>query len=107
VTIVALRLKFLVEQSVPCELEESSITRPHSNIITRDVIDLARNAGGEEHKACVVSCLLVCKRWFKRQALHEMYDADLHDVRAVACEVIAKALIEGEEDQDYLFQEVR
>src|SRR2546423_3174883 len=30
----------------------------------------------------------------------------MHNVRAAACEVIAKAIIEGEEDQDYLMQDV-
>jgi cation-transporting ATPase 13A1 len=36
--------------------------------------------------------LLVCKRWFKHQALVELWDADLYNVRAVACEIIAKKL---------------
>jgi len=36
----------------------------------------------------------------------ELWDADMHDVRAVACEVIAKTIIESEEDSDYLMQEV-
>ncbi|KAI5781481.1 hypothetical protein EDC01DRAFT_752425 [Geopyxis carbonaria] len=107
VTAIALRLKLLVEAVVPCELKESQITRPHSEIITREVVQLAREAGGTEDRACVVYCLLVCLRWFKRQAILEMYDADLNVLRAEACQVIAKQLIESEEDkQDYVFQEV-
>lgn len=35
-----------------------------------------------------------------------MWDADLHNVRAVAAEMMAKRLIEAEEDMDYLFEEV-
>jgi len=106
VTKVALKLKHLVESVVPCELKESHITRPHSPIITHTIVELARNAAGEEHKACVVFCLLICLRWFKRQALLEMYDADLNVLRAEACQVIAKRVIESTEDQNYLFSEI-
>lgn len=55
VTKVALRIRRLVEECVPCELEESLITRSHSKIITRAVILAAKEAGGPEHRACVVS----------------------------------------------------
>ena len=105
-TKVALRLRHLIEECVPCELEEEQITRPHSRIITKKVIQAAKEAGGSEHRACVVYCLLVNKRWWKHQALVELWDADLHRVRAVACEVIAKALIEGEDDMAYLLHAV-
>lgn len=91
---VALRLKYQIEQVVACEVEESAITDPNSRIITSDVIKTANNAGGEDYKASVVFCLLVCLRWFKIQALVELWDADLHQVRAVACEVIAKRMYE-------------
>ncbi|KAB5523822.1 cation channel-like protein [Coniochaeta sp. 2T2.1] len=106
VTKVALRLRHLIEECVPCELEEEQITRPHSQIITKKVIQAAREAGGTEHRACVVYCLLVNKRWWKHQSEAELWDADLHKVRAVACEVIAKAIIEGEEDMSYLLHAV-
>ena len=46
------------------------------------------------------------KKWFKRQANLELWDADLHNVRSAACEAIAKQIIEGEEDQEFLQQEV-
>ncbi|KAH8678587.1 hypothetical protein BGZ60DRAFT_370275 [Tricladium varicosporioides] len=106
VTKVAIRLRYLIEECVPCELEESSITKAHSSIITHAVIQAAKEAGGREHGACVVYALLVNKRWFKKQALIELWDADLHNVRATACEVIAKRLIEAEDDQDYLLQDI-
>lgn len=73
-------------------MEESKITKANSPVITRKVIQTAKEAGGEEHQACVVYCLLVCLRWFKKQAGLELWDADLHNVRAVACEVIAKQM---------------
>lgn len=89
---VALRLKYQIELVVSCEVEEVVLTDPNSRIITDDVIATARQAGGEDYKACVVYCLLVCLRWFKLQSSIELWDADLHDLRAVACEVIAKRM---------------
>lgn len=89
---VALRLKYQIEQVVSCEVEESILTDPNSRIITDDVVNTAKKAGGEDHAASVVFCLLVCLRWFQIQASNELWDADLHKVRAVACEVIAKRM---------------
>lgn len=92
VTKVALRLRYLIEEAVPCELEEEQITRPHSKVITKNVVRAAQEAGGPDNKACVVYCLLVVKRWFKHQGLMELWDADLHNLRATACEVIGKKM---------------
>lgn len=106
VTKIALRLRYLIKQTVSCEMEEDVITKAHSPVITRGVIQAAKEAGGKEFGACVVFCLLINKRWFKRQAALELYDADLHDVRAVACEVVAKRIIEAEGDQIFLLQSI-
>jgi hypothetical protein len=54
----------------------------------------------------VVYCLLVVKKWFEKQSTAELWDADLHDVRAVAAEMMAKRLIEAEEDMSFLFEEI-
>lgn len=104
VTKVALKLKYQIEQVIPIELDEIKVTKANSPVITPKVVKTAREAAGEENRACVVYCLLVCKRWFKRQSVLELWDSDLHDVRAVACEIIAKRIIESEEDQDFLLQ---
>ncbi|KAF9775103.1 hypothetical protein IL306_006823 [Fusarium sp. DS 682] len=103
---VCLRLRHLIRECIPCELEESAITRSHSTVITKKVIQAAKEAGGQKYRACVVYALLVNMRWFKREAIIELWDADLHDLRAVACTVIAKQIIEGEEDLDYLLHHV-
>ncbi|EGX91516.1 potassium ion channel Yvc1 [Cordyceps militaris CM01] len=102
VTKVCLRLRHLVQECVPCEMDESRITTPHSKVITKQVIHAAKEAGGEAHKSCVVYSLLVNQRWFRREALAELWDAGLHNLRAEACGVIAKALIETEDDTEYL-----
>jgi hypothetical protein len=106
VTKIALRLKHQIEEVIPCELEEEKITKANSPIITQAVLKTASEAGGEENKACVVYCLLIVKKWFSAQSIAELWDADLHGVRATAAEMMAKRLIEAEEDLDYLFGEV-
>ncbi|KAG5950092.1 hypothetical protein E4U53_005492 [Claviceps sorghi] len=106
VTKVCLRLRHLVQECVPCEMEGSKVTTPHSRIITHKVIQAAKEAGGLENRGCVVYCLLVNQRWFKHEAVVELWDSDLHKLRAEACQVIAKALIESEEDINYLLYEV-
>ncbi|KIW14624.1 hypothetical protein PV08_07408 [Exophiala spinifera] len=106
VTKVALRLKYQIEEVIPIELPEDKITAANSGVITKKVVQTAREAGGKDYASCVVYCLLVCNRWFRHQARLELWDADLHEVRAVACEVIAKRIIEAEEDQEYLMQKV-
>ncbi|KKA28258.1 hypothetical protein TD95_005429 [Thielaviopsis punctulata] len=106
VTKTALRIRFLIAECVPCELDETLITRPHSTVITAKVVAAARDAGGPEYAACVVFCLLVCKQWFQRQSMAELWDADLHRLRATACEVVAKALIENEQDMGFLMHAV-
>jgi hypothetical protein len=92
VTKVALRLRYLIEEAVPCELEEEEVTKAHSRVLNAKVIKAAKEAGGEEFRACVVYCLLINKRWFKRQAMLELWDADLHNIRAIAAERIAKEM---------------
>lgn len=99
-------MKYHIEEVIPIELPEEKITSANSGVVTAKVVQTAREAGGKDYSACVVYCLLVCKRWFRHQATLELWDADLHEVRAVACEIIAKRIIEAEEDQEYLMQKV-
>ena len=54
VTKVCLRLRHLVQECVPCEMEETRVTTPHSSIITPKVVQAAKEAGGTENKGCVV-----------------------------------------------------
>lgn len=111
VTHIALRLKYQMEQVIPCELPIEKITQPHSPVITPGVVKTAKTAGkvsgmNEDYSACVVYCLLVVSHWFEQQAKLELWDADLHQLRATACQRLAKFIIEEEEDMNYLMQEV-
>lgn len=111
VTFIALRLKYQIEQVIPCELPEDRVTQPHSNVLTDAVMATAKSAGkvsgmDKDHGSCVVYCLLICKRWFQQQAKLELWDSDLHELRAKACEQLAKTIIESEEDVQYLLQDI-
>ena len=108
VTKTALRLQHQVETVIPYDIEELKITKANSPIITPRVISTARSAAGEDRNgaACIVYALLVVIRWFRRRAMLELWDADVHNARATACEVIAKQIIETEEDMDYLLQDI-
>ncbi|OAA67112.1 potassium ion channel [Niveomyces insectorum RCEF 264] len=106
VTKIAIRLRHLIEECIPCEMEEDVVTRSHSKVITKEVVQAAREAGGETNRACVVYCLLICKRWFHHQSLVELWDATMLNLRGTACEVLAKLIIESEDDADYLMQSV-
>lgn len=110
VTRVALRLKHQLEQIIPFEIEQDRITAARSSVLTPAVVETARSAGktsnGKDHSACVVYCLLVNIRWFKKLALLEPWDSELHAARATACEVLAQRIIESEEDMDYLMEDV-
>lgn len=54
VTKVCLRLRHLIRECIPCELEEEQITKPHSTVITQKVIQAAKEAGAEQYRGCVV-----------------------------------------------------
>ncbi|KAL1585544.1 hypothetical protein WHR41_05689 [Cladosporium halotolerans] len=109
VTHIALRLKFQLEMVIPCELPEERVTAAHSNVITDAVVATAKSAGklnDKDYSSCVVYCLLIVKNWFKRQAKLELWDCELHELRAEACEVIAKKIIEAEDDMTFLMQDI-
>ncbi|KAL9057460.1 MAG: hypothetical protein Q9162_002297 [Coniocarpon cinnabarinum] len=104
VTKTALKLKFQIEQTIPAEVEEDLVTKAYSPVITDTVVATSEAAAEGNVQHCVVFCLLVCKKWFLRLAKLELWDADLHEVRAVACEVIAKRIIEKQTDENRLLQ---
>ncbi|CAD6503554.1 BgTH12-03215, partial [Blumeria graminis f. sp. triticale] len=106
VTKIALRLRYLIKECIPYEVKEKCITNAHSKIITTSVLRAASEAGGYKERGCVVFCLLVNKRWFGKQAASELWDSELHQLRATACDVIAKNLIEMEDNQQYLMSTV-
>ncbi|KAK9453130.1 hypothetical protein V1511DRAFT_505722 [Dipodascopsis uninucleata] len=103
-TVTAIRLMRLINTLVPIELKESRITRPGNSVITDEVIETAKQAGEESKRACIIFSLLTAISWYRKIKRQELYDADLNDLRILACQYLAKRIIESEEDQEYLFE---
>ncbi|KAE8207274.1 hypothetical protein CF327_g7381 [Tilletia walkeri] len=57
----------------------------------------------DDLSGCVVYGLLVCYRFFWRQARSELWDADLHESRMAACDLLAKRIVESYEDGESEF----
>ncbi|KAF4584190.1 potassium ion channel Yvc1 [Ophiocordyceps camponoti-floridani] len=105
-TKICLRLRRLIQECIPCEMDESRITTPHGRIITSKVLLAAQEAGGREHRSCVAFCLLINYRWFQQEARAELWDSSLHQLRKEACAVVAKAIIDDEQDVPYLMHDI-
>ncbi|CAD6914361.1 unnamed protein product [Tilletia controversa] len=62
----------------------------------------------DDLSGCVVYGLLVCYRFFWRQSQSELWDADLHESRMVACDLLAKRIVESYDDKEseYMMEQV-
>ena len=49
-TKIALKLRHLIEEAVPVEVDTDLIIKPHSRIITKKVLKTAKEAGSREHR---------------------------------------------------------
>ncbi|CCG82591.1 putative Potassium ion channel Yvc1 [Taphrina deformans PYCC 5710] len=105
ITQVARKIRFLITELIPIVVKESHLTNPKSRIITPKVLDLIERAG-ESEPGCVVFCCVYVAKYFHRLCDKDLPDADVHVLRAIACEVIAKQLIERQEDEDFLYSEI-
>lgn len=105
VTQVARKIRHLMVQLIPIEVKESHILNPKSRIITNSVLDLIESAADDE-PGCVIFCCVWVARYFHHMCLKDLPDADVHVLRAIACEVVAKRLIERQEDDDFLYSEL-
>ena len=93
VTKVCLRLRHLIQECIPCEMELSRITTPHSRIITPKVVKAAKDAGSQRvQRLCGVLRCWSTSQWFRHEALTELWDSGLHKLRAEACGAIAKSM---------------
>ena len=106
VTLTARKIRHLVAELVPVEEKESHITSARGRV-TSKVLDLVeRSAASDEVKGAVVFCCLSVVRYYRRLATKGFLpDSDLNELRAVAAEVIAKRIIEREEDTDLVYSD--
>ncbi|KAK7204213.1 hypothetical protein BZA70DRAFT_281820 [Myxozyma melibiosi] len=107
VTEVCVRLRLMLDEIIPIEIKETRISRPGStSIITPAVVETALAAADGDRRACIVFALLTVKMWYGKLERRELCDADLYSLKAEACAMIAKRIIEEEQDQDFLFKEM-
>lgn len=114
---IALRVKELIDIIVPIQFDEGAITRSDSPVITDNIISLVKQAAGgkgdgtkgtssRRYRATLIFVLLTVKRWYDDMGDQEIFDASLYGLRGAAAESIAQRLIEGEEDERYLFRDM-
>ncbi|OLL25622.1 Eukaryotic translation initiation factor 2 subunit alpha [Neolecta irregularis DAH-3] len=104
----ASRVRFVIERLIDCELDQEEIVKPNSRIMTKNVVALVEDIGGPaiHDRACIVFALLICRRYFQRQLVTDLTDTDVNLPRVVACDILAKRILEKTTDKNFLFQEV-
>ncbi|KZT60703.1 calcium activated cation channel [Calocera cornea HHB12733] len=86
------RLRAMVLDLIPIEIEESSLIDSTSRIITPAVINAFGKAAGDFQEA-LPFCLLRARRTFEEEAQRNAADYDENMARAIACEVLARKLV--------------
>jgi len=129
VSMVAMKIRYLIEQLVPVEVkvislprrdfefQPSWITQPHSRAVKKRVLRLVWEAGADD-SACIVYALLICRkyaitvgkkvlsvfRYFRRMAQQDLVEAGLHNLRKLASEHTAKLIIDSISDGHELIE---
>ncbi|BGP56070.1 Calcium channel yvc1 [Rhodotorula sphaerocarpa] len=93
VTRIVTRIQALILELLPIEVDVDDIKSPTSNIITADVVDAFSKIAGDFAPA-VPYALLEARRFFARQAANNPADQDENNGRKVACEAIARRIVQ-------------
>lgn len=107
---IAIRLKAVVDSAVPCALEQKYVDAADSPIVTNALVRKCFEAcgGNSDHakrkfRGCVVFALLTVTRWCNELADDELFDSVLYSQRAQCAQRLAAKIIDGSEDERYLF----
>lgn len=111
---VALNLKYLIDHVISIGVPAELITQQGLRILNDNVIQLTLEACGGQgdgkkgslsrrYRLCIVFCLLKVCSWYWDLAVAELHDSELHFLRALAAQQLAKLVIEREEDERYCF----
>ncbi|GAA5988336.1 hypothetical protein JCM10908_002170 [Rhodotorula pacifica] len=93
VTRIITRIQALTLELIPIEVDLDEIRSPTSSIITKDVIEAYSQIAGD-FKPAVPFALLEARRFFARQAANNPADSDENTCRKVACEAIARRIVQ-------------
>jgi hypothetical protein len=83
----------LVLKLIPLQVEDEELTAANGSIITPDAVEAFHIAGGDFSDA-IPYCLLVARRSFGKDAYRNPSDYDEHMNRKLACEVIARRVVQ-------------
>lgn len=111
---ICLNLKYLIDQIIPVQFDPSVVLSPDSKIINNRVLKLALQAAGgqgdgvkgsssSKYRAVLIFALLKVCGWYWELSSTEIHDSELYDLRASTAQVLAKLIIEQENDDKYLF----
>lgn len=111
---IASNLKRLIDKVIPIEFTEDEVTQQHSPILNDNVIQMVYKAAGgkgdgklgsssHRYQSCLVFCLLKVCGWYWQQAEYELYDTHLYSLRATTAQQLASIVIEGTQNDEYLF----
>lgn len=111
---ICVNLKKLIDGIISIEFDESQVTHPNSAILNINVLELVYKAAGGKgdgkpdtssfrYRASLPFCLLKVCGWYWQQAELELYDTQLHKLRATAAQILAANIIEETKDDEYLF----
>ncbi|KAH3901437.1 Yvc1p SCDLUD_002930 [Saccharomycodes ludwigii] len=103
---ICINLKELIDNIIPIAFDENLIICDNSRILNVNVIKLAREACGgnlkEEksymkYQAVLIFCLLKVCEWYWSLAEYELFNEELHNLRATTAQTICKIILEEEE----------
>lgn len=111
---ICLNLKHLIDNVVPIQFEPEVVTSSESRIINDKVVKLALEAAGgqgdgkkgsssQKYRAVLVFALLKVTGWYWELAATELHNSELFNLRADAAQLLAKLIIEKENNDKYLF----
>jgi len=111
---ICLNLKYLIDEIIPVQFDDSVVLSPDSKVLNERVINLALEAAGgsgdgkpgtssRKYRAVLIFALLKVCGWYWELAATEIHDSDLYYLRASTSQQLAKLIIENENDDKYLF----
>lgn len=114
---ICLNMKYLIDKIIPTVFDVEQVTRRHSRILNEKVIMLAYDACGgkksdkksvQKYRSVLLFCLLKVSVWYEDLSFKELHNAELYELRSVACQHLCRVIIEREEvvDLQFLFMEM-
>lgn len=109
---ICLNIKYLIDKIIPTIFEVELVTCRHSRILNEEVIKLVYEACGgdkndekslQKYKSVLLFSLLKVSIWYEDLSFKELHNAELYELRSIACQHLCRIIIEREEEVDLQF----